>query len=115
MLIEKDSSIVPFKTDLATDYKEINLIDLCISCLGIFDTSSNSFLKICNGNAINADQLNFILSKLPTIVMCTTYYIFCMRDKPWCDLELLVFFPIIIIIIIIIIDVNTYIISLLAH
>ena len=30
-----------------------------------------------------------IISKLSAIAIRTTYYIFCMRNKPWCNPELL--------------------------
>ena len=85
----KELKYRPLLSDLATDYKEIKFVNLCISCLGIFGTSSNSFLKMCNDSGIDTHHLNFIISKLSTIVIRTTYYIFCMRNKPWCDPELL--------------------------
>ena len=85
----KELKYRPLLSDLATDYKEIKFVNLCISCLGIFGTSSNSLLKMCNDSGIDTHHLNFIISKLSTIVILTTYYIFCMRNKPWCDPELL--------------------------
>ena len=87
----KELKYRPLLSDLATDYKEIKFVNLCISCLGIFGTSSNSFLKMCNDSGIDTHHLNFIISKLSTIVIRTTYYIFCMRNKPWCDPELLTY------------------------
>ena len=87
----KELKYRPLLSDLATDYKEINFINLCISCLGIFGTSSNSFLEMCNDNSIDTHRLNFIISKLSIIVIHTTYYIFCMRNRPWCDPELLTY------------------------
>ena len=74
-------------SDLATDYKEIKFINLCISFLGIFASSSNSFLRMCNDNGIGSQHLNFIILQFPTIIIRTTYYIFCMRNKQWCDPE----------------------------
>ena len=87
----KELKYRPLLSDLATDYKEIKFVNLCISCLGIFGTSSNSFLKMCNDSGIETHHLNFIISKLSTIVIRTTYNIFCTRNRPWCDPELLTY------------------------
>ena len=32
---------------------------------------------------------NYIITKLSTIIIRTTYYIFCMRNKPWTNPDLL--------------------------
>ena len=76
-------------TDLSNDYHSIEFINLSISCLGIFGQSSESFLTMCTKLGFDNQHLNFIISKLSTIAIRTTYYIFCMRNKPWCNPELL--------------------------
>ena len=42
----KELKYRPLLTDLANDYKQVKLINLTISCLGIFGSSSDSFLKL---------------------------------------------------------------------
>ena len=76
-------------TDLSNDYHSIEFINLSISCLGIFGQSSESFLTMCTKLGFDNQDLNFIISKLSTIAIRTTFYIFCMRNKPWCNPELL--------------------------
>ena len=76
-------------TDLSNDYNSIEFINLSISCLGIGGQSSESFLTMCTKLGFDNQHLNFIISKLSTIAICTTFYIFCMRNKAWCDPELL--------------------------
>ena len=76
-------------TDLSSDYHTIEFVNLSMSCLGIFGQSSVSFLKICTELDFDNHHLNFIVSKLSTIIIRTTYYIFCMRNKSWCNPELL--------------------------
>ena len=84
----KELEYPPLLSDLTTDYKKIKFINLCISCLGIFGTSSTLFLKMCNDNGIDTHYLTFIISQMSTIVIPTTYYISCIRNRPWCDPEL---------------------------
>ena len=85
----KELKYRPLLTDLAKDYNKIEFVNLCISCLGIFGNSSDSFLQMCNERGIENHDLRFIISKLSTIIIRTTYYIFCMRNKAWCDPEIL--------------------------
>ena len=85
----KELKYRPLLTDLAKDYNKIEFVNLCISCLGIFGNSSDSFLQMCNERGIENLDLRFIISKLSTIIIRTTYYIFCMRNKAWSDPEIL--------------------------
>jgi len=75
-------------TDLSNDYHSIEFITLSVSSLGIFGQSSESFL-MCTKLGFDNKHLNFIISTLSAIVTRTTYYIFCTRNKPWCNPELL--------------------------
>ena len=76
-------------TDLSSDYHTIEFVNLSMSCLGIFGQSSDSFLKMCTELGFDNHHLNFIVSKLSTSIIRTTYYIFSMRNKSWCNPELL--------------------------
>ena len=69
--------------DLDKAYDRIEFVNLCISSLGILGNSSDSFLEMCNDIGIDTHHLNFIVTKLSTLIILTTYYIFCMRNKPW--------------------------------
>ena len=85
----KELKYRPLLTDLANDYKQVKFINLSISCLGIFGNSSDSFLKLYMERGISNGDLNFIISKISTIIIRSTYYIFCIRNKPWSNPELL--------------------------
>ena len=63
----------PLLTDLAKDYNKIKFVNLCISCLGILGNSSDSFLQMYNERGIENHDLRFIISKLSTIIIRTTY------------------------------------------
>ena len=85
----KDLKYCSLVTDLSNDYNLIEFINFSISCLGIFGQSSESFLTMCAKLGFDNQHLNFIISKLSTIAIRTTFYIFCMRNKAWCNPELL--------------------------
>ena len=76
-------------TDLSNDYHSLECINLSISNLSIFGQSSEFFIKMCTKLRFDDQHLNFTISRLSAIAIRTTYYIFCMRNKPWCNLELL--------------------------
>ena len=77
------------RADLAKDYYKIKFANLSVSCLGIFGNFSEPYLRMCSETGVDNCHLKFIISKLSNIITRTTYYIFCMRNKPWCNPELL--------------------------
>ena len=79
----------PLLVDLDKAHDREEFMNLCISSLGIFGNSSGSFLQMCNDTGIDKHHLNFIVTKLSTIIIRTTYYIFCIRNKPRSQPELL--------------------------
>ena len=85
----KELKYRPLHTDLAKDYNKIKFVNLCISCLAIFGNSSDSYLQMCNDRGIDNHDLRFTISKLSTITIRATCYIFCMGNKSWCDPEIL--------------------------
>ena len=78
----KELKYPPCFTDLANDYKQVKFVNLCISYLFIFGNSSDSFLKLCIESGIENRDRTSIISKLSTVIICSTYSIFCMRNKP---------------------------------
>ena len=75
--------------DLSCDYRQVQFVNLSMSCLGIFGQSSDSFLEMCKCIGIDQSHLNYIFKKISSIIIRTTYYIFCSRNKPWSNPELL--------------------------
>ena len=47
--------------------------------------------RLCKDLDIDKQHLNFLIIKLSIIIIHTSYYIFCMRNKKWTDPELLSF------------------------
>ena len=85
----KELKYRPLLVDLDQAYDRIKFVNRCISSLGIFGNSSDFFLQICNDIGIDKHHLKFIVTKLSTTIIRTTYYIFCMRNKQWGQPELL--------------------------
>ena len=77
--------------DLSSKYHSVKFINLSISSLGIFGKSCNSFIAMCNDLNINTQQLNYALRKITAIIIQSSYYIFCMRNKPWANPNLLTY------------------------
>ena len=68
--------------DLSSKYCHVKFMNLSISSLGIFGQSCDSLIQMCNDPTINTGHTNFIITKLTSIIIRITYYIFCMCNKP---------------------------------
>ena len=75
--------------DLTSKYRHVKFVNLSIGSFGIFGQSCDSFIQMCSDLTIDKAHTNCIISKLSTIIIRTTYYIFCMRNKPWTNPDLL--------------------------
>ena len=77
--------------DLKGRYKSVTFVNLSISSLGIFSNSCFSFLDMCDSLSSDEEHKRYFISKVSTISIRTTYYIFCCRNKPSTNTELLPF------------------------
>ena len=73
--------------DLTSKHHHVKFLNLSIGSLGIFGQSCNSFIQICSDLSIDKAHNNYIITKSSTIIIRTTYYTFCMRNKPWTDTD----------------------------
>ena len=85
----KEEKYRPLLKDLNCDYQQVQFFNLSMSCLGIFGQSSDSFLEMYKRIGIDQRQPNYILNKVSSIIIRTTYDIFRSRNKPWSNPELL--------------------------
>ena len=77
--------------DLSSDFRKIKFINLSLSALGIFGKSWEPFIDMCKELEIDKQHTDFVVRKLSTIIIRSTYYIFCMRNKPWTNPDLLIY------------------------
>ena len=79
----------PLLTNLHTEYTNISFVNISMSALGIFGTSSDTFLQILKD--LNQDQTHHIIMKASNIAIRCTFYIYCRRNKQWTRPDLLQF------------------------
>ena len=77
--------------ELSSNYHKVKFINISISLLGIFVNSCDAYIQMYKDLNCEEQHLKYILKKLITIMIRTTYYIFCMRNKPWTNPELLTY------------------------
>ena len=68
-------------SDLKRQSKSVSFVNLSLSSLCIFDNSCSSFIDICDSLSIDHQQKRYLISKLSSISIRTTYYIFYCRNK----------------------------------
>ena len=81
----KATKYLPLIADIQNSYSTVKLINLSMSALGILGTYSESFPSMLKG--LNLDDK--ILLKTINIAVRCTYYIFCRRNKPWTNPDIL--------------------------
>ena len=85
----KEIKYRPLLKHFESTYRKIKFINLSKSSLGISGQASESFFDACKELGIEKSHLKHIAIKMSKIIISITYYIFCMRNKPWTDPELL--------------------------
>ena len=63
--------------DLSSDFHSVKFINLSLSALGIFGKSCEHFIDMCRELEFDKQHTDFIVRKLSTIIIRSTYYIFC--------------------------------------
>ena len=79
----------PLLTNLRTEYTNINFVNLSMSALGIYGTSSDTFLQMLKDLNFNQSLTHHMIMKASNIAIRCTYYIYCRRNKQWSNPELL--------------------------
>ena len=67
------------------------IINLSMVALGTMGSSSSSFLNLLIDLDSDEKARSFIVKRVISISIRTTYYIFCCRNKAWTNPELLNF------------------------
>ena len=87
----KASKYNPLHQELGSKYKEIKFINLSLGILGTVGSSFESFINLLKCLEVSQPIQRSILSKMINITIRCTYFIFCRRNKPWTDPDLLAF------------------------
>ena len=62
---------------------EVKFINLCVSSLGVFSESSQDFIKLLIDFKFDAQYRKYIMKRIMTTCIRTSYFIFCRRNKEW--------------------------------
>ena len=72
-------------------FKSVKFVNLSISSLGVFANECSTFIEMLHDLGIEYNHEKYIIRRMTTIAIRTTYYIFCCRNKEWSSPELLTF------------------------
>ena len=87
--VRKATKYTPLLQDLSSSYNKVIFINVSMCALGVMDSSCDSFLTLLKDlNFENVTQRRIIMKKI-NIAIRSTYYIFCQRNKPRSNPELL--------------------------
>ena len=78
-------------SDLTTTFSNIKFINLSMSTLGLLGKSSDSLLLFLEDLKFDKPSSKYIIKKIMNISIRCSYYIFCLRNKPWNNPTLLEF------------------------
>ena len=79
----------PLLSNLRTEYTNINFVNILMSALGIYGTSSDTILQMLRDINFNRNLAHQIIMKASNIAIRCTYYIYCRRNKQLLNPELL--------------------------
>ena len=74
---------------LKNDYDKVNFVNLSISALDIYDKSTTDFITMIKTLKFEKSPTNYIIKKLTSKAILTSYCIFCRWNKEWTDPELM--------------------------
>ena len=74
---------------LTKNFTTVNLINLSISSLGVFDKECQSFVNMLSDLGLDKQRQHHCYRKIISIAIRTTYYIFCRKNKEWEKPELM--------------------------
>ena len=87
----KLAKICPLFNSLTTNYTSITFVNLSMSALGIFGTSSDSLLQMLQDLHLDANVQKNIVRKASNIAIRCSYYIYDRCNKQWACPDLLSF------------------------
>ena len=73
---------------LKSSFTWVKFVNLVASALGIFYKDSKTLITMFEDFKISRQEHAYIIRKISNIAIRTSYYIFCMKDKSWSNLEL---------------------------
>ena len=69
--------------------REVTFINLTMGAIGIIGKDGKGLYKMLKNLELSSQEISFITNKITGHCIRSTYYLFCMKDKPWENPELL--------------------------
>ena len=82
----KYSSLI---NDLSLSYSKVVFVNLSMGAIGVMGSSCSSLLSLLHELHFNKTIIKRIIMKTMNISIRSSYYIFCRRNMPWTNPELL--------------------------
>ena len=89
--VRKANKYTPLLQDLSSFYNKIIFINVSMGALGVIGSSCDSFLSLLQDLSFDKVTQRRIIMITINIAIRSTHYIFCQRNKPWNNPELLNF------------------------
>ena len=89
--VRKANKYTPLLQDLSSSYNKVIFINVSTGALDVMGASRDSFLSLLQDLSFDKVTQRRIVMKIINIAIRLTYYIFCQRNKPWNNPELLNF------------------------
>jgi len=83
--LNKENRYKDIILELKRQYNKVNFINLSMGAIGIFCKSEYSMFNLYSDLNISKNTTHYHLRRLSNVCIRCTYFIFCSRDKSWCD------------------------------
>ena len=74
--------------EMKDNFVSVKLVNLSISCLGVFDRECRTFLEMLDTLGLGESYQRYCIKKIMFYAIRATYYIFCCRNKEWAEPKL---------------------------
>ena len=82
--VRKSNHYKDLCNQLKNHYSYVKFINLSMRAIGVLGKSSRCFYKLLmNDLKLDETHNNFLVRKIISCCIRTTYYLFCMKDKEW--------------------------------
>ena len=76
---------------LKKSYDDVVYANISMGACGIIEKDRKKFLDIMTKQTIPETEIQYLTKSIISICICTSYFIFCRRNKEWTEPELLSF------------------------
>ena len=83
MQSERRKNTKNLEANFESRYKQVKFVNIVISTLGVFDSSSVDFLEMLEDLKFDRTCRHYVVKKIMAIAVRTSFHVFCRRNKDW--------------------------------